>query len=588
MSRSNTYTNRNRFILNQRGGTVLINNSSGRESVKVSHYSGSNIAITNFVTSELATANKQTYVIDDEFRSVGGHHCVSIGGDNNVRVGENQVNFIGFQPNKFGLNEQMTIGVHYRWRELYRPVSHMNSEWDLKRGGYSMPNGVPTPLAGDRAPNPDLKFNGRALDNRTTQLNGVPIRNSRVNEVWFYTRVPNREQQWAKSVSPNSQDIKQAFGRYGTYAPGIKKFGPDKSSATEGGTWVENLEDKNSRMEILLRRLYMCTNDPGDAELDKSKCLFPLEARMGYGGDLISTVKRNQVETIGVVTNNYPSIKIDEYGRSQPTEVGVSETRVIKHHDYVPLIEDSSNDENFPGGVYTLTVGNKYEAMVGSGGIQMFTSGSMMFSSMKMQAACTQIDFNASHGIILGSPSHIDIYSPKIHFRSRRQILADSSLGITHNAVIGGGAYIEGELYTHHITAPLEIQQTESTEAWGYLPWPRHCGWAYMDPGTVIGTFSTSIQTFDAEGEPTTVSVSGVVRGSGAYVKVFGSNQHDTVRLYPHEHHFHNLPLRLTESNKALRNYAQREGINTSTYSTTALRMDHRRKTPWRDPGPRV
>jgi hypothetical protein len=591
-TRADTYEYRNRFVFNQRGGTFMINNSTNRELVKISHHSGSNIAFTNFTTTELATTNKQTKVINDEFRTVGNHNNLSVGGDNVLRVGENNYEFIGYSAKATGLAEQRQIGVHYRWQSEFKTIAQWNGEFDVMRGGYSFPGGTNTPQTGSRAKNPDLKFKVKALDNTTSEVKPVPIRDSKKNQVWTYTNVANRNQREAVQISPTIDNIKQAFGRYGTYAPGIIKFGASKSSATEGGNWVVNSAKNEKIYNYLINTLYKIDDpekpDPGDYGDLPAKRLFPLEARMGrYGGDSLTTIRRNKIETIGILINSYPSIRIDEYGRSQPTEIGVSEKRVIKHHDFVPHVEDVSSEENFPGGSYTLTVGNKYNVLVGSGGIQMSTTGGLLVASTTLRAACTQIDLNASHGIILGSPSHIDIYSPKIHFRSRRQILADSSLGVTNNLTVGGGLFVEGELFTNHITAPLEIQQTESTEAWGYLPWKRHCAWAYMDPRTTIGTVRITVYITYPDGRIVPFTYTAGVKGSGAYVKAFGSNQHDTVRLYPHEHHFHNLPLRLTESNKALRNYASREGINYSTYAVQARKMDHRRKTKWKDPGPR-
>ena len=58
---------KNRAIINQRGGSVDIDNTTEQEKIKISHRSGSNINLTNVVTSELATNNKQTNVVRDLF-----------------------------------------------------------------------------------------------------------------------------------------------------------------------------------------------------------------------------------------------------------------------------------------------------------------------------------------------------------------------------------------------------------------------------------------------------------------------------------------------------------------------------------------
>ena len=61
---------KNRSIINQRGGSLVIENSTEREKIKLSQRSGSNINLTNVVNSELATNNKQVNVVHDSFETV--------------------------------------------------------------------------------------------------------------------------------------------------------------------------------------------------------------------------------------------------------------------------------------------------------------------------------------------------------------------------------------------------------------------------------------------------------------------------------------------------------------------------------------
>ena len=86
---------RNRYTLNQRGGSIDINNSTDREEIKISQFSGSNIAINNVVNSELATNNKQTCVIFDKFLTVGNVDSTTIGKDRILRVQENNYEIKG-------------------------------------------------------------------------------------------------------------------------------------------------------------------------------------------------------------------------------------------------------------------------------------------------------------------------------------------------------------------------------------------------------------------------------------------------------------------------------------------------------------
>ena len=48
---------RNKFVFNQRGGSIEIDNTTGQESIYFTQYTGNNIKITPQVISEYATNN---------------------------------------------------------------------------------------------------------------------------------------------------------------------------------------------------------------------------------------------------------------------------------------------------------------------------------------------------------------------------------------------------------------------------------------------------------------------------------------------------------------------------------------------------
>jgi hypothetical protein len=62
---------KNRMIINQRGGSIDIDNTTEQEKVKISHRSGSNISMTNVANVELATNNKQSNTVNDSYETVG-------------------------------------------------------------------------------------------------------------------------------------------------------------------------------------------------------------------------------------------------------------------------------------------------------------------------------------------------------------------------------------------------------------------------------------------------------------------------------------------------------------------------------------
>jgi hypothetical protein len=514
---------RNKFTFNQRGGSIEINNSTEREEVKISQFSGSNITLNNVVNSELATNNKQTKVLFDEFKTVGNTSNEFVGTDRTVRVAENNYEIKG-------IGSQAEIDALAKWKEAYRPIAANNSQFWITRGGESYPypstGRIQTALDGTRATNPDLFQVRSELNNTFAGYSKVPEVTSSVDEVAsFVTVIGKDDANEVVDVSPSADDISVAFGSGGSRAPGVILFGAQASSATQDGSWSVNSNKTNLTEDII----------------NIQDQLSSLEQNFGNGGDEIEYIKRNKVQVVGGVLNDYAAVRIDKYGRSQPTEVGVSPRGVFNHNDYVPHVEEVDNSSNFPGGNYNLTVNNKYNLIVGSGGAQIKTSGGLTLGGSIVKIGAAKVNISGSEGIVLGSAEHIDIFSPKIQFRSNRQIYANGSFGVLNNVIIGGGTIIDGELYVNHITAPTEVQETMQTTVYGELV-----------PDQIIGYV-----------------VGGVV---------YSTATPNTIKTYSHSHHFNNIPLRLTAGNNDMRRLASEEGINNPQTPVSALSQSHERK----------
>lgn len=514
---------RNKFIFNQRGGSIEINNSTEREELKLSQYSGSNISINNVVNSELATNNKQTKVLFDDFKTVGNSSNEFIGTDKTLRVTENNYEIKG-------INNQSEIEAINSWQDKYRPIADANSQFWLKRGGISYPHPsdspISTPTEGSRVSNPDLLQQRFAVNNFFNGYSNIPTVTYTDNEVESFSTVIDANNTLpAQVITPSKTDLFTAFGESGSKAPGVVQFGVDLSSSTQDGSWDEN-EKKIDLPEEILR-----LQDE----------LLTLEQNFGNGGDEIEFIKRNKVQTIGAVLNDYASIRVDPYGRSQPTEVGVGVSGTFNHNDYVPHVEEVDNSSNFPGGNYNLTVNNKYNVIVGGGGVQIKTSGSLSLGGSMVKLGAAEVNISGSAGVIIGSSDHIDIFSEKIQLRSNRQIYANGSFGVLNNIIVGGGALIEGELYVNHITAPTEVQETMPTAVYGEI-------------------------------------VSNEVIGYVVGDVVYGISTPNSVKIYDHSHHFNNIPLRLTASNDQMRSAAVAAGINNAIVPVASLNQQHSRK----------
>ena len=530
---------RNKTVINQRGATVEINNSTDREELKLSQFSGSNVTLNNLVNSELATNNKQTKVINDSFESVGKDKNTFVGKDKVTRVVENTYDLRGFAD-----DAQLKSISSWKDEMASSGIPGINSQFPILRGGYAMAPALSsvTELDGDRTDNSTKNQRKDVVNNEFSKYCPVPIRSKHIDEVVSYEPVgPPLQTPGASETWPDDEDINTGSGAVGTRAPGVLEFGPALNAATEGGTWKENELRKELPDKL--------------KELQKDK-LNKIEQKIGNGGDTIQFIKRNKFETVGGAVNDFPSIRIDPYGRSQPIEVAVGEKTTYTNVDFVPTVEDVNSDLNFPGGDYTLNVGNKYNVIVGAGGVQIKTSGSVEIGGTSVKVAANKINLMASAGMHLTSETLVELQSDKsISLRSKRQIYIEPGLGVKSNLVVGGGTYVEGELYVNHITAPVEIQQTEDT--------------------LLKGRFNCRCDRVLAIGE---VQIGN--KWEKVYAYGFGEKAEDLIFNYPHSHHFKNIPLRTMSSNEDVRVRAQCEGIN-SPSPVAASSQHHERKPVW-------
>jgi hypothetical protein len=519
---------KNRLIINQRGGSIDIDNTTEQEKIKVSHRSGSNINMTNVVNSELATNNKQVNIVHDLFETVGNDKSIFIANNSTTRTGGNTFQLKGF------IN-QSQLDAYTLWKDSYEPIALLNSEFKIKRGGISYPKGAETEQSGNRADNPVVGSVVYTVENTFHGYNGIPIRTSSIDGVVNYATVPDKGTTVPASKKQiRQEDVEQAAGLFGSQAPAIMSIGSKKSAATENGIWDVNRDAQTIN----------------DKLVDVQDILIPIEQQMGDGGNETLFTKGNKFEQIGAEFNDYPSIRIDEEGRSQPLEMIVSETGTFKNHDSVPHIEEIDNTSNFPCGNDDAVIGNRLSRLVGSGGIQFKTTGSTELGGSTFKVGFKRININASHGIQIASESFVELQSLKtITLRTNRQVYIESALGVKGNAIIGGGMSVEGELYCHHITAPLEVHQTQDT--------------------IVQGKFAVNEDRKLLIGE---------AQVGGEWYPVYAINRHDLIVNYPHSHHHNGIPMRLTKSNKDVRNFASIESINTHNNISQALPQNHERK----------
>ena len=381
---------RNKSVNNQRGGSIEVNNTTDKEGVKISQYSGSNIKIENLVTSELAVNNKQTKVNNDSFETVLNNKCVWAGKDSVNRVVENTYELKG-------VGTEDEIDAAREWKEAYRPIANKNSEFEILRGGESYPSGVTTSAAGERFINPTMNQERKVLNDIYPEVEPIPPQVKKtLDEVTDYATVTPIEgtgELFAKA--PSIDDIETGSGESetGSNAVGVGLYGPEMNAATEAGIWEPNPSHQTL---------------PQDLIAIQSK-LNPIEQRMGNGGDVEEFTYRDKLEVVGATVNDYPSVRIDPEGRSHPAEVTVGIDTSYVNVDTAPHVEEVNNDANFPVGSYTLSVGNKYNVMVGSGGVQIKTSGSVEIGGTTFKVSAHKINIQSSAGVNVSSENIVEL-----------------------------------------------------------------------------------------------------------------------------------------------------------------------------------
>jgi len=188
---------------------------------------------------------------------------------------------------------------------------------------------------------------------------------------------------------------------------------------------------------------------------------------------------------------------------------------------------------------------------VGSGGVSVKTTGNVEIGGAMVTVAGEQVNLASENEINING-KRVSIVADILSLRQKnyKQVLVDSSLGISNNLIVGGGAHIEGELTVQHITAPVEIQETEQTKLYGNTV-----------NGKIIGYCSC---------------------GHHGSVAVYGSGDDDCLLMYDHSHQFKNVPLHLMETSDDVRkvgmNCTQTVELSASTEKISAKPVEHQYK----------
>lgn len=494
---------RNKYLINQKGGSLEIINSDNRESVKISHASGSFKGFTNSTNVELATNNDQKLVVGDQFDTVKGNKNIYVGRDKDENIKGDSYLKIG----------NLNSDVVEQWRDIVNVFANIKQLFDIRRAEkinstYINYTSTLQTREGSFAKCPVcLGQTGKTyklINNKSSIQEFVPTVQSDNNQVTLYSKVTKP----LANISARNRQLPPV-----SRCPVCKGTGISPSSMD--GKWVaETLKDYNT-----LKSLYN----------SKIVDLAKLEEKMGIGGNYIIDITKHKVETIGLVMNTFGSIRVDTIGKIYNSEVLLDDYGVFVSKKESPLVEYTHVDD-LPGGNYTLNVCNRYTLNVGAGGMSLKSYGPVNLSGTIMNLAGTQVNISGETEVNIDGGNRLNLQAEIITLKNKNggQVLVDSNFGVNGNAIVRGGMHVDGELSVNHITAPYEIQTTELTKVFAKL---------------------LSGLTFNC-------NISGVEPGPGVAnvtVTLTADSNDNKVVCYDHAHHFKNIPLKLVSSNDQVR-----------------------------------
>lgn len=517
----NTETYRNKYVINQKGGALEFVNTDNREILRMTHYSGSFKEFNNHTTTELATNNDQKLVLSDQFLTVRGHRNEHVDKDFDLIVRGDLYKKIGnFNKEQF-----------QAWHDKVQSIADLKQLFEIKRATYTETGNLAfqrqSPAenrSGEFAKCPLCTHPNRQSYWDNTQLSLTALSKPTVSSITTDVYIP---------VSPTGAatgfTFKQPIDVNGGVDLNATNFlgsgencpvcgGTGLSPSTQDGTWDD--QGKTSKLNAKIQ--------------GEIAALAQIEKELGLGGSEISHITKHKVETIGLVMNDFPSIRIDEVGKINISEVLIKPGGVVNSLSTSPLIEYVHVDD-LPGGSYNLNVCNRYNLQVGAGGIRMKTYGPVEIGGTITNIAGEQINISSENEVNINGGKRLTITAEILTLRQKnyKQVVVDSNLGVTRNVIIGGGLHVEGELTVNHVTAPVEIQETEQTQLYAKPVSLKKIGECVVTGGSSAGTYD-----------------------------VFGTNAaEDSVLCYDHSHQFKNLPLHLMASLSGARQVAEKNHL---------------------------
>jgi len=513
---TDTKTFRSKTVFNSNKHTIELIDTDLREIMKFTHYSGSFLEFNNYTTSQLAAGNDQKLVIGDQFLTVKKNQSTFVQDHVDQIIGGDHFRTIG-QFDKSVVLEIYDIlkDIHDRKRlfEIKRSAAMVDDNGTCGET-YENANGV-SPLqskAGSPAPCPTCCAGKiyHIVVNKCDEFECEPCSTNK--------------------ISPGDHFIDDKDGDCGVkwVLPCKTCCGTGDSPSTQDGDWAD--DDLKQSLAGFIE--------------GKQNDLFPLQRKLGNGGNEIISIHGNKTETIGQVFNDFAGWRKDPTGKIRVCGVAVDHEGTYEYMRPAPIVE-SVDVDHLPGGDYQLTASNQYRLLVGGGGVQIKTFGNIDIYGGIISIAGEQLTLSSKGEVLVNGKERTSLQGKRISINpdDYGQAVVNGSLGVTRQLLVNGATYHEGEVYLHHITAPLEYQTTECADS------------------LKCATLEPCLPPLEPEGVEILGAIVPTIAWARKLVEWLVLHTH---KMPPtqHFHYFKNIPLDLWCESKEVRIDACDSGIN--------------------------
>jgi hypothetical protein len=184
-------------------------------------------------------------------------------------------------------------------------------------------------------------------------------------------------------------------------------------------------------------------------------------------GNRYTIIANNDSLDVGIGINDLPSYRIDPCGKA-PGHITTAVPQVVVYHTS-PTVQGTGPASGAPGGNYLIKCSNKFTCLAGTQGIDLITYGPVNIAGGQTKITGPDIVIGSSTGPVSIAGHHLQLTGETISIKPNgegAQLIVQGSMGITGNAILGGGVHVDGDLSFTSATAPSKMDRTKYSSDW--------------------------------------------------------------------------------------------------------------------------